>query len=368
MRREDYIKNNQALLDELPNFINEYYIAKSTVPFSSATLYQYLNEFKRFFTWCIDTEISEAKSIAEIHLSELEHFKKTDMELYKAYLLNREKQSANHGDGVLSHSTVNRSLNALSGLFRYLTEETEDDEGEPYFYRNVMKKISLVRDSETFATRARNIKDKLMLGNKDAEYLNFIQNDYINSLHNVSNRTISIAKRDRERDVAINALMLGTGIRVSELTNADLRDLDIRNKSITVMRKGGKRDVVPIAKWVLPYITPYLEIRGERYLATDLKTAPALFLTKRRGTPNRIAVNTVENLVAKYSDAFGTRVTPHKLRHTLATKLYDSSNGNAQLVATQLGQSSLTATPLYVHMVDDEQREALDKISKQEHQ
>ncbi|GEP22752.1 tyrosine recombinase XerS [Lentilactobacillus diolivorans] len=363
MKKSSYIANNETLIQEMPNYVQDYYLEKSTIPLSPATLYQYLNEFHRFFAWMIETGVTNASTMAMISLTDLEKFRKQDMELYKAFLLNRGKQTAKNPQGTLSHRTVNRSLNALSALFRYLTEESENADGEPYFYRNVMKKIALVPDSETYQTRARNIKDKLMLGNADVHYLDFILNDYPKQIK--GKRVHKMYERDRQRDVAINALMLGTGIRVSELVNANVKDINLTKATVSVQRKGGKRDSVPIANWVMPYIEPYLAIRKQHYHAT--KVTPALFLTKGADQPRRISTATVELLVAKYSQAFNhVRITPHKLRHTLASKLYLETN-NEHLVATQLGQSSTKATGLYTHIVDTTQKKALDDLHKEDH-
>lgn len=360
MRKNDYIRHNEQIISKLPNFVNDYYIEKSTIPLSPATLYQYLNEFTRFFNWLIDTGITAAKNPKDVSLAELEHLKKQDMELYKSFLLNRSKQSTTKSQATLSHSTVNRSLNALSALFRFLTEESENYDGEPYFYRNVMKKISLVPDSETYQTRANNIKDKLMLGDTDVNYLEFIKTEYPKQI--TGKRILKMYERDCERDVAINALLLGTGIRVSELTNSNLKDLSLTNNTISVRRKGGKWDAVPIANWVTHYITPYLQVRKSRYEANE--STPALFLTKGAQGPRRISTATVELLVGKYSQAFNSvRITPHKLRHTLASKLYLQTH-NERLVATQLGQSSTKATSLYTHIVDTKQRAALNELHK----
>lgn len=361
MQAQVYVKLNEKLVQQLPDYVQKYYLEKTVVPLSPATLYQYLNEFKRFFTWLIDTGIAPVESINQIPLTVLEHLRKEDLGLYKAFLLNRSKATTKNSQGSLSHRTVNRSLNALAALFRYLTEESENEHGEPYFYRNVMKKISLVPDSETLQTRARNIKSQLMLNN-DHQYLDFIQNQYYDQLPATSTRQKKMFQRDQERDVAINALMLGSGIRVSELTNANWDDLNFKQAQIKVLRKGGKYDLVPIAQWVLPYIAPYLKIRTQRYQPTP--DTPALFLTKGRDAPRRINSATVELLVAKYSEAFNhVRITPHKLRHTLASKLYLETK-NEKLVATQLGQSSTKATGLYTHIVDTQQKDALDHLNQ----
>lgn len=361
MNQADYVSHNEKMVQQLPEYVADYYLTKSSVPLSPATLYQYLNEFHRFFIWMIDTNLTQAKTVKQISLDDLATFKKQDMELYKAYLLNRGKQTASHPNGVLSHRTVNRSLNALSALFRFLTTEAETANGEPYFYRNVMKKVALVQDSETYATRASHIKEKLMLGEQDVSYLNFIQNEYGKQL---DPRKLRYYQRDRERDVAINALMLGTGIRVSELVNMDVDQLSLKAASVTVRRKGGKWDAVPVAKWVLPYLAEYVDVRSGRYQTT--RDTPALFLTKGTQQPRRITSATVELLVAKYSMAFNhVRITPHKLRHTLASKLYLETK-NEHLVATQLGQSSTSATGLYTHIIDTQQRSALNQLHDHE--
>ncbi|NVY95796.1 tyrosine recombinase XerS [Lactobacillus sp. DCY120] len=359
MDKAHYIANNEQLVAQLPTYVQQYYLEKSVVPLSPATLYQYLNEFKRFFTWLIDTGVSSAANPAAITLEELEHLSKQDVGLYKAFLLNRGKANKKNPQGTLSVKTVNRSLNALGALFRYLTVESEGPDGEPYFYRNVMKKVSLIPDSETFQARAQNIKAQLLLDN-DQQYLEFIAHDYGAQQNN--RKKLNLYQRDRERDLAINALLLGSGIRVSELTNTNLTDLNWEQAQVKVQRKGGKFDTVPIAQWVLPYLQPYLEIRTLRYQATS--STPALFLTKGRPNPRRISSSTVELLVAKYSQAFNQiRITPHKLRHTLASKLYLETK-NEHLVATQLGQSSTKATGLYTHIIDTQQKQALNQINQ----
>ena len=69
----------------------------------------------------------------------------------------------------------------------------------------------------------------------------------------------------------------------------------------------------------------------------------------------------IEKLVAKYSQDFKVRVTPHKLRHTLATRLYSATKSQV-LVSHQLGHASTQVTDLYTHIVNDEQKNALDKL------
>ena len=80
-----------------------------------------------------------------------------------------------------------------------------------------------------------------------------------------------------------------------------------------------------------------------------------------RGVPNRIDASSVEKMVAKYSEDFKVRVTPHKLRHTLATRLYDATKSQV-LVSHQLGHASTQVTDLYTHIVNDRAENALDSL------
>ncbi|AGM98808.1 tyrosine recombinase XerS [Streptococcus iniae] len=356
MRRELLLEKIDQYKQIMPWFVLEYYQSKLSVPYSFTTLYEYLKEYKRFFDWLIDSDISKARKIANIDLDTLENLTKKDMEAFVLYLRERPSLNTYSTKEGLSQTTINRTLSALSSLYNYLTEEVENDNGEPYFYRNVMKKVSTKKKKETLASRAENIKQKLFLGDETMEFLEYVDCDYENSL---SNRAKSSFRKNKERDLAIIALLLASGVRLSEAVNLDLKDVNLKMMVIEVTRKGGKRDSVNVASFAKPYLENYLSIRKNRYKAE--KQDVAFFLTEYRGVPNRIDASSIEKMVAKYSQDFKIRVTPHKLRHTLATRLYDATKSQV-LVSHQLGHASTQVTDLYTHIVNDEQKNALDKL------
>ena len=152
-------------------------------------------------------------------------------------------------------------------------------------------------------------------------FLDFIDNEYEKSL---SNRALSSFNKNKERDLAIIALMLASGVRLSEAININISDLNMKTLVVEVTRKGGKRDAVNIAKFAELYLLNYLEIREQRYKPE--KNNKAFFLSIYRGQASRIDGSSIEKLVSKYSQAFKVRITPHKLRHTLATRLYAQTN------------------------------------------
>ena len=356
MRRELLLEKIEELKAIMPWFILDYYQSKLTVPYSFTTLYEYLKEYRRFFEWLLDAGISDADLIADIDLKTLENLSKMDMETFILYLRERPSLNTYSTKQGVSQTTINRTLSALSSLFKYLTEEVEDKNGEPYFYRNVMKKVATKKQKETLASRAENIKQKLFLGDETMEFLEYVDREYEVKL---SNRAKSSFYKNKERDLAIIALLLASGVRLSEAVNLDLKDLNLKMMVIDVTRKGGKRDSVNVAGFAKPYLEQYLEIRQTRYKAEKQDTA--LFLTEYRGIPNRIDTSSVEKMVGKYSQDFKIRVTPHKLRHTLATRLYDATKSQV-LVSHQLGHASTQVTDLYTHIVNDEQKNALNKL------
>ena len=356
MRRELLLEKIEELKAIMPWFVLDYYQSKLTVPYSFTTLYEYLKEYRRFFEWLLDAGISDADLIADIDLKTLENLSKKDMETFILYLRERPSLNTYSTKQGVSQTTINRTLSALSSLFKYLTEEVEDKNGEPYFYRNVMKKVATKKQKETLASRAENIKQKLFLGDETMEFLEYVDCEYEVKL---SNRAKSSFYKNKERDLAIIALLLASGVRLSEAVNLDLKDLNLKTMVIDVTRKGGKRDSVNVAGFAKPYLEQYLEIRQTRYKAEKQDTA--LFLTEYRGVPNRIDASSVEKMVGKYSQDFKIRVTPHKLRHTLATRLYDATKSQV-LVSHQLGHASTQVTDLYTHIVNDEQKNALDKL------
>ena len=356
MRRELLLEKIEELKAIMPWFVLDYYQSKLTVPYSFTTLYEYLKEYRRFFEWLLDAGISDADLISDIDLKTLENLSKKDMETFILYLRERPSLNTYSTKQGVSQTTINRTLSALSSLFKYLTEEVEDKNGEPYFYRNVMKKVATKKQKETLASRAENIKQKLFLGDETMEFLEYVDSEYEVKL---SNRAKSSFYKNKERDLAIIALLLASGVRLSEAVNLDLKDLNLKTMVIDVTRKGGKRDSVNVAGFAKPYLEQYLEIRQTRCKAEKQDTA--LFLTEYRGVPNRIDASSVEKMVGKYSQDFKIRVTPHKLRHTLATRLYDATKSQV-LVSHQLGHASTQVTDLYTHIVNDEQKNALDKL------
>ena len=351
MESDKYLSLIQQELAQLPDYVNDYYLGTNH---AVTTTYQYLTEIRRFFNCLRASGLSEANNNTEIQTDELAKLRRNDIMLYIDHL----SHTTNAQGHLNSPTSINRSINALRSLFKYLTVTADANDGEPYFYRNVMLKIDSLNDTKTLNYRAHTLASHMYRGEMKFDFIDFISNQYPQMC---DKRALPAYKVNKERDIAIITLILGTGVRVSEAANVNLADLNLKQSLLDVVRKGGQKDSVPIAPWAVQYIKAYLEIRAKRYHA--LKKYTALFLTLYHGETRRMTANAIEKMVKKYSTAFGHPLTPHKLRHTLASEMYNVTKDQV-LVAQQLGQKGTSATDLYTHVDQKKQRQALDEISE----
>jgi integrase/recombinase XerC len=155
------------------------------------------------------------------------------------------------------------------------------------------------------------------------------------------------------RDRAVLELFYGTGIRLSELTELKMRDVDASGGLVRVTGKGNKQRVVPLGDHAREAIERYLSARGGA--APD----EPLFLNLRGG---KLSGRSVQRLVAKrlgqVSEA--RSLSPHVLRHTFATHML---NAGADLRAVQelLGHASLSSTQIYTHVTTERLKDAYKK-------
>ncbi len=154
-----------------------------------------------------------------------------------------------------------------------------------------------------------------------------------------------------QRDAAILELFYSSGLRLSELADLDVGNLDALSDTVRVLGKGSKERLVPIGSHALKAI--------ESYRNAAKVTEGPLFVSKLR---TRLSTRSINNLLKKYlalSD-IPFNVTPHKLRHSFATHLLDAG-ADLRSVQALLGHSSLSTTQIYTHVTKERLREAYDR-------
>lgn len=149
------------------------------------------------------------------------------------------------------------------------------------------------------------------------------------------------------RDKAIFTVFLFCGLRVSELCNLNLVDVDLDNGTLRVIGKGDQERIVPLAEEVIEALKEYLKERPSN------NSQQALFLSYRK---TRITARGVQKILKNYAKAAQIKkvVSPHKLRHTCATLLYEE--GSLLELQRLLGHKSPATTQIYAHINDSQVR------------
>ena len=146
------------------------------------------------------------------------------------------------------------------------------------------------------------------------------------------------------RDHCMMELMYSSGLRLSELVGINLQDIKLSEKEIMVTGKGSKQRLLPITRTAVESIKEWLKIRAD-FTTTDEN---ALFLSKQK---RRISARSVQMRMEKWGlqQSLPSHVNPHKLRHSFATHMLESS-GNLRAVQTLLGHADLATTQIYTHL------------------
>lgn len=155
-----------------------------------------------------------------------------------------------------------------------------------------------------------------------------------------------------ERDICIITLFLNCGMRLSELIGINIRD--IKEDRIKILGKGNKERIVYLNKSCQTAINNYLRVRPK----DGVLDPDALFLSKRK---RRISDSMVQTLIKKYIEAAGLdpkKYSPHKLRHTAATLMYNYADVDILVLQEILGHENLNTTKIYTHVDNKEAKEA----------
>jgi len=158
-------------------------------------------------------------------------------------------------------------------------------------------------------------------------------------------------KPNRIRDRAMLHTMYAAGLRVTELTELDLSDLNLEEGFISALGKGNKRRIVPIGAHARAALVEYLSSVRPKWARPASR---ACFVTARGKAMTRQGF---WKLIKRYATAAGISkpISPHKLRHSFATHLLD---GGADLrsVQTMLGHADISTTQIYTHVTGDHLR------------
>ena len=277
-----------------------------------------------------------SKPMTDISIEDLSSLQPVDFEEFQEYL--KAYKGPDNKLETNSRTGIARKMSCLRSFYDYLYKRK-------LLSSNPVRLVDMPK-----------IKEKAIIQldpDEVASLLDYIEN-YGKQLSGVK---LYHYNKQKYRDIAIVTLLLGTGVRVSELVGLNISDIDFKNNGIRILRKGGNEMIVYFGDEVEKALKDYLEI--SRNAITPLSGhEDALFLSGQR---KRISVDAVEKMVKKYASAISAKtITPHKLRSTYGTALYRET-GDIYLVADVLGHADVNTTKKHYAKLSDARRRAASK-------
>ena len=281
---------NNNIID---NYCDSIWVEKGL---SKNTISSYSSDLKQLEKWLANKEI-DIQSCSEI-----------DLNLYLAEKIDQ---------GILA-SSINRILSSTKGFFNWLV------------HTNTIK----LNPSELIESPKVGRKLPVNISEQDVE-----------KILNAPNCKTVQGKRDK----TILELLYATGLRISELTNLKLNQVDITRGIIKVMGKGGKERIIPVGEIALVWLKSYIDLTRSQLVINDDNLF--VFLSNKG---RQISRKVCWSLIVEYSTKSleNKVISPHSLRHAFATHLL---NRGADLRSVQmlLGHSSLSTTQIYTHVAKE---------------
>lgn len=294
--------------------------------------------FFRFLT--LQNPVLARKGIRQISVDDLAELRASDIEEYLVWL----KRYKDEDGKTKTNSPAGQAakLAAVRSLFKYLL------------------RTDAIKKNPAALIPSPKVRDKEIVALDPAEVAELL--DTVENWNGTTGHQKAYLDHARVRDTAIMTLLLGTGIRVSELVGIDLKDINLESGELRITRKGGKKAIIYPGDETLEALGRYIAVRQKEAPADKDETA--LFLSNRR---KRIAVRTVETLVGKYAKLVTLKdVTPHCFRRTYATELYRASS-DIYLTASALGHKDPSmAAKHYASMDEEKKRKARNLVPLRE--
>ena len=276
---------------------------------------EYLKYQKNYSDYTIENYKHDIIEYLEYISSESLDFKSieySDIRFYLMYLKDTKKDN---------NTSINRKLSSLRGFYKYLANE------------KIVK-------SNVFS---------LVNGPKKSKKLpRYFEYNELEELFNVPDTRTPLGQRDS----LILEMLYATGVRVGELVNIKVSDIDLGRRNIIILGKGNKERFVTYGEYCEDILKTYLD-NGRRFL--NSRSSDYLFLNNNGGQLTDRGVRFIlDKLIQKTS--INKNISPHMIRHSFATHLL---NEGCDLLTVQklLGHESIKATQIYTHVTTDRLKE-----------
>ncbi len=268
--------------------------------YSKETTENYKIDLYLFLDYCKNNKLSKFSNITYDNLRK-----------YLVYLSNEKKYS---------NKSISRHISSLHSLYNYLIDEGVIENNPMNLINSPKKELRLPV---------------------------YLTPNELENIINTPDRTKKVGKRD----VLILEMFYSTGIRLSELVNMKISDIDFINKKIKILGKGSKERYVLYGDRCKEYLEDYINNARKNYL----KEANDYLFLNQHGKV--LTTSGIEYLVKKILKQSGTnlKLTPHVLRHTFATHMLNEG-ADLMTVKELLGHSDLSTTGIYTHVSNEHLR------------
>lgn len=148
-----------------------------------------------------------------------------------------------------------------------------------------------------------------------------------------------------ETEAVAMELLYGAGLRVSELVNLEIGNIDLNSKYVRCFGKGSKERIIPIGEKAKKSIINYLKIRD--FYIKKFKLETKRFLIKKNGKP--VTRQEIYVFIRKQGELLQKHISPHTMRHSFATHMLENG-ADLRVVQELLGHSDVSTTQLYTHV------------------
>ena len=274
----------------------------------------YLKYQKNYSDYTIENYSSDIDEFFVFLDSELINYLDLTYDEIRIYLMRlKEKNDKN--------VSIDRKLSSLRGFYKYLA-------GEGYIKNNVFSLVSGPK--------------------KEKKLPRYFEYNELEELFNVPDLSTPTGLRDR----LLLEMLYATGVRVGELVNIKVKDIDFSSRSIIILGKGNKERIVTYGEYCSEALEDYLK---NGYSNLNIKHIDNLFLNNNGGALTERGVRYILDKIIKRTEIH-KNISPHMIRHSFATHLL---NEGCDLLSVQklLGHESIKATQIYTHVTTDRLKE-----------
>ena len=328
-RDSNALGKTKEILEELPDYVRMFVDYNRSKNRSELTIKGYAFDIRLFFRFLLERKYFEGvNSYKDITPEMLSTLSILDFTSFSSYLSKYKKISENGKNVSVSNdeSGKARKLSAVRSLYTFLFKVD-------IIEKDISKKIEMPKI------------DKKAVVYIDLKGISELF-DTVNSGEGLSKRQKAYNESFRSRDVAIVAVLLGTGIRESELIGLDYGDFNRKEHVIRVVRKGHKEALIKLPDYSYEALTDYID-NSRNNISADAGSENAIFLSSQK---KRLSARALQDLIKKYVNAAqlynSSSISVHKLRSSYASMLMQKPE-NLLMVSRNLGHEQLQTTLRY---------------------